>query len=545
MKLSSKPHEGTDSVSFSVYGVKTPGPSIKDQLNRLLQKKLLCMSLDALSTVLMKNPRFNLLPKDLSFLRDFESKWKQLEKDEPSEQDHERLYGFPSSAYDPIMILVFFRQNISGSGFFHRLHLTDSEDSVQAKEQVDVSDNSSLNTRGEQGEMKKGLHLRFDSREFALFYNNTPSQLDPDLQAVSTLTSAGKQFSTQTGTGIALIEIELLDKDRLPVDHVTVGASPEEEESILDVPRELISFSEPREQPHKPQFSLRIKVINTTLNLSVLHRWIKMTLDQALVGWVIERHLERSKGGLLRRYSRPPGSQSDAGPKPIDVQDSNEKKIAIDDICHGIPALQSMLALSYDLPHPAISKIELNTTLPALSLAPVTMDFLEGITATLFHDRKHNLVDFRGTTVIRISRGRRTEEGGGIYMAKSVSLSRDGATGNVSVLDVCSGTRAMLRDKPFDCPEYLCVFGLGLDEERGSRIEKRRLSAMPSSSALVFPEVIVDGLADDTDSLSSKLGLIKSVFPWVFSRSLSFVLSVTRSSRILYAYNCNPSTFST
>ena len=50
-----------------------------------------------------------------------------------------------------------------------------------------------------------------ESLDFVIFYNDSPSKLDPKFQALSTLTSKGSEFSRKIGSGLAVIELCLLD----------------------------------------------------------------------------------------------------------------------------------------------------------------------------------------------------------------------------------------------------------------------------------------------------------------------------------------------
>ena len=68
-------------VELLVYGIDEPGPSVTEQLRRLLQRRLLLIAVDQLSNVLTKNPHFKWKPFDFDFLRSFENEWKQLEEE--------------------------------------------------------------------------------------------------------------------------------------------------------------------------------------------------------------------------------------------------------------------------------------------------------------------------------------------------------------------------------------------------------------------------------------------------------------------------------
>jgi len=159
--------------------------AITSHLTKLVGKKLLSMGVDALSLLLMKNPHFNLLPADLSFLRSFQSVWKGLETDEitTSVERNEIIYQLPAACYDPILLLMFFRQNISGSTFFHIRNDPPSNDDASAVIEYDSSHHDF--------EADRGASFYFREKDFALYFNASPAQLDPTFQPITTLTEAG------------------------------------------------------------------------------------------------------------------------------------------------------------------------------------------------------------------------------------------------------------------------------------------------------------------------------------------------------------------
>eukprot|EP00957_Ditylum_brightwellii_P033304 2523588-Ditylum_brightwellii.AAC.1 len=187
---------------------------------------------------------------------------------------------------------MIFRQNICGSGFFHRLHEVSLDDAAHP-ENLDDSTTTSENfllAKGRDG-IENGVKIRVEPQDFTLFYNNCPSQLDPKYQALSTLTEKGKFFSRNTGSGIALIEFFLLNKDGSILETLSVGVSPGIEDARLNISS---SFLKVRRIPdsfsthdatavHKSAYRIRVKVTNTTLtDLSILHDWIELTLNQVV-----------------------------------------------------------------------------------------------------------------------------------------------------------------------------------------------------------------------------------------------------------------------
>ncbi len=184
-------------IELQVHGLTKPGPSITDQLARLLQKKLLLLPLDALSTVLKKNPYYQLLPADVAFLTQFRSAWKSLEHDiDEISECSTKVYELPIQVQDPIMLLLMFRQNISGSTFIQHLHESTEDKSVKASDIM-------------QKERSGCYKIHFLPKEFLFYFNSSPSQLDPDYQPLTTLTEKGRLFSRQAGVSFRACDIFL------------------------------------------------------------------------------------------------------------------------------------------------------------------------------------------------------------------------------------------------------------------------------------------------------------------------------------------------
>mmetsp|Transcript_25433 Transcript_25433/g.37566 ORF Transcript_25433/g.37566 Transcript_25433/m.37566 type:complete len:1823 (-) Transcript_25433:3041-8509(-) len=188
-----------EKVKFLVFGIQQPGPSVTIQLSRLLQRKILMLEVDTWSTVLTKNPQFSWKAADIEFLKTFRSRWSHLEEDSKEKKINKSGYWFklPPSVYDPLSVIMYFQQNLCGSTFFHRLNTSIEEE--------ECTPSSTFLLGGEDG-----VEISFCPNEFLLFYNNAPSPLDPKYQAC-TLTEQGKKYSRQTGSGVALIKLMLMD----------------------------------------------------------------------------------------------------------------------------------------------------------------------------------------------------------------------------------------------------------------------------------------------------------------------------------------------
>lgn len=157
----SKGAEGNDGtereaqIELLVHGVDKPGPSVTVQLVELLQKKLLTIAVDMLSAVLTKNPQYHWRRTDIDFVRSFETAWNSLESERKStSNDMVRTYTLPSSVFDPGLIVLYFRQNICGSTFFHPLLTSEWTASVDL-EIASVKD----------------ANLHFDETDLVVYFN--------------------------------------------------------------------------------------------------------------------------------------------------------------------------------------------------------------------------------------------------------------------------------------------------------------------------------------------------------------------------------------
>lgn len=433
-------------------------------------------------------------------------------------------------------------QNICGSGFFHHLNEADTEASDS---DTDIS--NSTNHCDDKG----GIVLPFDKSHFSLFYNNSPSQVDPHYQPVSTLTKRGDQYRKKSGTGIALVEIELLDGDGSRVDSIRTGnfAQLKNCDYSLELLRVRRIFDESNEvTSSSPAVSSRnyrvhIRIVNTLLDARILQSWIELSLNQALVGFRIEAVLMESHKAISvspnfnavadEQPALPPGWRRGSNPNAAAICSRD-----VDFLCKGIPGLYSIISRSHDLPHPAVVKSEFRKIpVKAALLAPLTLSLLDdGLMHDLQLERRGSCDDFRGGVVI--IRTTPTDK------ARLVAINRGGSAGSVRVTEHnTDGRSRKLFDRVTDSPEYIVAFGLGHSREKedddGSD-KKRRSSVLRSQ--LVFRELVVEDPSENP--FSKRLHDFKSLRPDLFQRSLAFILHVTRSSRSLYVYNWNQASLS-
>ena len=450
--------------------------------------------------------------------------------------------------------MLTYSQNICGSGFFHHLNEADTEPSD--------SDTTDIPNDGQDRDNEKaGIVLPFDKSYFSLFYNNSPSQVDPHYQLVSTLTKRGDEFRKKSGTGIGWIEIELIDKDGSRVEAIRTGSV--QEKNVCNADRinysvELLRMKRicegastgPRRASCHHRVCIRIQ--NTLLDAKILQSWIELSLNQALVGFQIESVLMQRATTCSDASASPihpsvaedwTGSNLNQGMRSRSGETSLICSREVDSLCKGIPALHSIISRSFDLPHPAVVKRELSSKVAAKAtlLAPLTLSLLDD---ALLHDlhpeRRGSKLSYRGGAVI--IRTAPAEN------AMLVTIDRDASTGSVRVAETISkGRPRKVVDRATDSPEYIVAFGLGYsrenddgDDNDDAADKRRHLSAFRSK--LVFRELVVEDPSED--SFSKRLRDFKSLRPDLFKRSLAFILHVTRSSRVLYVYNWNQASLS-
>ena len=167
-----------DQVCLVVYGIQAAGPSITIQLNRLLQKKVMLIAIDNISLVLTKNRHYHLWDSDVKFIYDFDQDWKKLEDEEKKSKEEGNIYAFPTCVYDPLLVLLYFRQNINGSSFFSSLRVAEQKDE-------DILGDDAMKDK------LNGVPVTFNKLEFNLCFNASQFQA-VDFQPVSTLTEGEK-----------------------------------------------------------------------------------------------------------------------------------------------------------------------------------------------------------------------------------------------------------------------------------------------------------------------------------------------------------------
>jgi len=260
------------------------------------------------------------------------------------------------------------------------------------------------------------------------------------------------------------------------------------------------------------QVLVRVSVTSTALKLTALHNWVLLTLNQEYSAWCLERHLEGMQCNLIQTKATSFNSGED------------EKKERMDALCPGLPAFVSYVDRIFTLPHPAFSKTENVGVIRACSVANVTMELLETIiTFSKVETRRPKAM--ADIFVFRLSRSE---------VPQRVRLLHGTPNSNEVTVQLVHGGRVdkFLRDKPIDCPEYVCFYCHTQYSEVASYVNKN----LP----MLFREVVVDDGNSDKSASIARLEKVKESNPHLFSRSFSFLLSVKRNTRAFLTYNWTP-----
>lgn len=506
---------GEGLIELLVYGIEDPGPSITQQLKRLLQKRLLLIAVDMLSSVLTKNPHYHWRQPDISFIRSFQSHWDDLDDSKPPHAySKRRRYALPLEAYDPGMIIILFRQNLCGSTFFHALSTT---------EWVSADD------CGNDAQEQDGGNLHFDPTDLVLYYNTSPSKLDPSFQTESTLTSKGAQFSRRAGSGIAIVELSLENGEGKFFRRINAAIPTGQVDSSIEDYSESMLVREVDEDrresdPQGPPSFVQICITGTALKTDVLHQWLLLSLTQALFSWNAERCLERMQKGLIR----------------LDVSkalsfchtSAHAKKMDFEYICSGLPGLTGIFESAEALPHPAVLSIEYDEVVRSSAVASVAYELLEkGILDQLRLETKIALVADKHFKLCIVRSCRSSKP-------VCVQLERDDQK-RVLVRCVAGSNdhRSVLQDSPIDCPEYtILLYSLDF-VAANNRMSKATFPKL-------FEEVRVGYEKSGEKGESAKsLYDFKRDHPSFFRRSFAFIFSIKRNRRRLLAYNWSAQLF--
>ena len=236
-------------------------------------------------------------------------------------------------------------------------------------------------------------------------------------------------------------------------------------------------------------------------------QWVELSLSQVLVAWSIERHLEAARMGMLRHRE-----EEAAATNSFD----QSKLVSINRAMPGLQALEDMILIASNLPHPAIARVECQGILRATLLANLTLELLEATLYTINPKTKK----YDGVDIIRYH----SLEG-----ASRVTIRKDSnPTSSARIEMLGKGTE--LRDLPTSSPQYIVVYGVN-NESYNSNIH---------SPQNMFFKHVFSGIEQDASSFSQALSKIKNLKPSLFQRHLVIMVKVSRCNRTLMTYNAHP-----
>ena len=240
----------------------------------------------------------------------------------------------------------------------------------------------------------------------------------------------------------------------------------------------------------------------------------ELTLNQAVVSWCVERHLESTRLGL---------SFFTTG------DEANAKVSNIDHVSPGLASLGCILLKNKELPHPGVKGLDFNFVINGPDLAGMTVKCLEqAILPILFDQRKITMRDVRDLSNIRITNND----------VQSVHL-KDGE--RVQVIDYLSGRN--IWDRELDSLQYVSVYGLNAETEFAARHfhdDGIATGMMASPTSLLFKTILVNDYLSVSNSLSNALRDILTNDPYILLRRVAFLVSVRRDGFSVLFYNWNP-----
>ena len=194
-------------------------------------------------------------------------------------------------------------------------------------------------------------------------------------------------------------------------------------------------------------------------------QWVELSLSQVLAAWTIERHLEGSRLGVLKNTQK--------GCSEGCEMTKRSKLEALNQALPGLTALEEMMSIAIELPHPAIVRVQNKHILRATTLAYHTLELMEKAILGSIFNQKIIPMPFEGVDIIRCT-----------DRAYLVNITRDYVARNIARVEML-GKKRTLIDKPSDNPEYICVFGLGKDDEC------KQSSPGINASHMFFKEIFV------------------------------------------------------
>jgi hypothetical protein len=159
---------------------------------------------------------------------------------------------------------------------------------------------------------------------------------------------------------------------------------------------------------------------------------------------------------------------------------------------------RNMINGSFNLPHPAMRKVEFDGNVKSTDLSKLTFSLLDVLISTLFDGKKRHINNVNGLQTVRLS-GNTSP-----HVVRLLPL-----PGHQTVHTIDFSTNEMIHDSPAMNPQYISSYGLSLENENmlRSEIDKRKKSSnsVPSSSFLFQKVCLIDDNVQQDDSLTNAL----------------------------------------
>jgi hypothetical protein len=288
-----------ESIQLLVYGVVEPGISITEQLVEILRTHIDSVALNSLSNILRNNTQFSVADEDVEFLMSFSS--------DSHKSTH---YQLPPIISDPMLYLLYVRQNICSSGYVHSLSMEPA-----AQRRLGFADDVCLTpvsmlyapegdvNQKDSSELEEphelGREVQFESKDFTIYYNHNAASSKMN-QGVSTLTEKGSGFFRSIGAGMAIVRLVLENVSNVRVGVLPTDSISAEEVFAVDACKGVTKIDPSSDEADSGAWVIRTEVINTTVNEDSLLGYLEFCMNQSLLDYVVERMLLASKLGLLR-----------------------------------------------------------------------------------------------------------------------------------------------------------------------------------------------------------------------------------------------------
>ena len=252
-----------ETLQLVVRGVDEPTGSVKEQLTDIIRARIHMLALDTLSALLRGSAKFIVDRNDVEFLRGFGA---------PVKHSFRIAEGV-----DCYVFLLYLRQNIEGSGFFHKLHC-EAPGWAPEVHKLDLNPDPD----------ETPDHLPFRSEDFTFYYNYTRSILD----AVSTLTHKGAALGRKAGKGICVCRFHFPEEPT----GSPPSPSPDMSTPVSDFSPAAIALRSPSESAT----AVAVEITNTTLEISVIIEWLDLCVRQSLVDFEVDKLMRLSRSDLLK-----------------------------------------------------------------------------------------------------------------------------------------------------------------------------------------------------------------------------------------------------